>query len=54
MNFLFEKGMDSVCLYTSELNIPSVALLGKLNFEVAHNWKFMRKYFDNKREKASF
>lgn len=49
MNFLFEKGMNSVCLYTSEQNIPSVTLLGKLGFEVAHNWKFMRKYFDIKR-----
>lgn len=45
MNFLFEKGMNSVCLYTSEQNIPSITLLRKLSFEVAHNWKFMRKYF---------
>jgi ribosomal protein S18 acetylase RimI-like enzyme len=43
MNFLFEKGMDSVALYTSEQNIPSIALLRKLRFEVRHSWKFMRK-----------
>jgi ribosomal protein S18 acetylase RimI-like enzyme len=43
MNFLFEKGMDSVALYTSEQNIPSIALLRKLGFEVGHHWKFMRK-----------
>jgi ribosomal protein S18 acetylase RimI-like enzyme len=29
MNFLFEKGMDSVALYTSEQNAPSIALLRK-------------------------
>ncbi len=43
MNFLFEKGMDSVALYTSEQNIPSVTLLQNLGFEIAHHWKFMRK-----------
>ncbi|MGQ9624273.1 MAG: GNAT family N-acetyltransferase [Candidatus Bathycorpusculaceae bacterium] len=43
MNFLFEKGMDSVALYTSEENAPSVALLKKLGFKVSHHWKFMRK-----------
>jgi len=42
MNFLFEKGMDSVALYTSEENIPSVTLLRKLGFKVGHHWKFMR------------
>jgi len=43
MNFLFEKGMDSAALYTSEKNAVSIALLRKLGFKVAHNWKFMRK-----------
>jgi ribosomal protein S18 acetylase RimI-like enzyme len=43
MNFLFEKGMNSVALYTSEQNTASIALLRKLGFEVGHNWKFMRK-----------
>jgi ribosomal protein S18 acetylase RimI-like enzyme len=43
MNFLFEKGMDSVALYTSEQNIPSVTLLKKLGFKPGHHWKFMRK-----------
>jgi ribosomal protein S18 acetylase RimI-like enzyme len=43
MNLLFENGMDSVGLYTSEQNVPSVNLLRKLGFEVGHHWKFMRK-----------
>lgn len=43
MNYLFEKAMDSVTLYTSEQNIPSVALLRKLSFDVGHHWRFMRK-----------
>ena len=43
MNFLYEKGMDSVALYTSEQNIPSTTLLLKLDFKVGHHWKFMRK-----------
>jgi len=43
MNFLFEKGMDSVALYTSEQNIPSVTLFQKLGFKIRHHWKFMRK-----------
>lgn len=45
MNFLFEKGMDSVALYTAEQNVPSVTLLQKLGFRVAHSWKFVRKNF---------
>jgi ribosomal protein S18 acetylase RimI-like enzyme len=48
MNLLFEKGMDSVALYTSEQNTPSVTLLRKLGFEVGHNWKFMRKTLPQK------
>ena len=43
MNFLFEKGMNSVALYTLEQNIPSLTLLRKLGFIVGHQWKFMRK-----------
>lgn len=44
MNFLFEKGMNSVALHTSEANVPSTTLLRKIGFEVGHNWKFMRKH----------
>lgn len=43
MNFLYEKGMDSVSLYTLEQNTPSVTLLTKLGFKVAHHWKFLHK-----------
>lgn len=43
MNFLYEKGMDSVGLYTAEQNTLSVMLLRKLGFKVGHQWKFMRK-----------
>jgi len=43
MNFLFKKGMDSVALYTSEKNIPSITLSRKLDFEISHHWKFMHK-----------
>lgn len=45
MNFLFEKGMKSVALYTSEQNVASIALLQKLGFTIGHHWKFMRKHF---------
>jgi len=43
MNFLYEKGMNSAALYTSEQNIPSITLLRKFDFKVGHHWKFMRK-----------
>jgi ribosomal protein S18 acetylase RimI-like enzyme len=43
MNFLFENGMDSVALYTSEQNVPTSVLLPKLGFKVGHHWRFMRK-----------
>lgn len=43
MNFLYEKGMDSVALHTAENNKPSVALLKNLGFEVRYSWKFMHK-----------
>ena len=47
MSFLFKKGMNSVALYTSEQNIPSVTLLRKLGFKIGHHWKFMRKKIPN-------
>jgi ribosomal protein S18 acetylase RimI-like enzyme len=43
MNFLHEKGMDSVALYTSEQNVSSTTLLQRVGFKVGHHWKFMRK-----------
>jgi ribosomal protein S18 acetylase RimI-like enzyme len=48
MNSLFEKGMDSVALYTQDQNTASVALLRKFDFRVEHHWKFMRKNFEHK------
>lgn len=48
MNLLFEKGLDSVGLYTGEQNIASVTLLRKLGFQIGHHWKFMRKYWPNR------
>ncbi|MGD0158810.1 MAG: GNAT family N-acetyltransferase [Candidatus Bathyarchaeia archaeon] len=43
MNLLFEKGMDSVRLGTSELNIPSQTLLRSLGFHVDNVRKILRK-----------
>jgi len=43
MNALFAKGMSSVALYTTEQNVPSVTLFQRLDFEIGHHWKFMRK-----------
>jgi ribosomal protein S18 acetylase RimI-like enzyme len=43
MNFLHEKGMNTVVLHTSEQNVPSVALLRSIGFEVGHHIKFLRK-----------
>jgi ribosomal protein S18 acetylase RimI-like enzyme len=43
MNFLFEKGMNSVALYTQEQNVASVTMVRKLGFRVGHHWKFMRR-----------
>ena len=45
MNSLFEQGMDSVCLFTVETNVPAINLLRKIGFEIEHSWKFMRKHF---------
>jgi ribosomal protein S18 acetylase RimI-like enzyme len=46
MNLLFERGLNSVVLYTAEQNVASTTLLRKLGFEISHHWKFMRKNFD--------
>jgi RimJ/RimL family protein N-acetyltransferase len=43
MNFLFEKGMNSVALYASEQNAASMSLLQRIGFRINHHWKFMRK-----------
>jgi ribosomal protein S18 acetylase RimI-like enzyme len=43
MNLLFEKGMDSARLGTSELNIPSQTLLRSLGFQVDNVRKILRK-----------
>jgi len=43
MNFLFEKGMNSVRLGTSEQNVSSIALLRSLGFQVDIVTKILRK-----------
>ncbi len=47
MNFLFEKGMDSVRLGTSETNVSSNALLRNLGFQVENARKILRKKLNN-------
>ena len=47
MNLLFEKGMDSVRLGTSELNIPSQTLLRSLGFQVDNVRRILRKNLKN-------
>jgi ribosomal protein S18 acetylase RimI-like enzyme len=47
MNLLFEKGMGSVRLGTSELNIPSQTLLRSLGFRVDNVRKILRKNLNN-------
>jgi ribosomal protein S18 acetylase RimI-like enzyme len=47
MNFLFEKGMDSVRLGTSEQNVSSIALLRSLGFQVDIVRKILRKDLKN-------
>ena len=47
MNFLFEKGMNSVRLGTSETNISSNALLKSLGFQVEGARKILRKKLKN-------
>ena len=48
MNALFEKGMNSVALYTTEQNVPSVTLLRRLDFKIGYHWKFMHKNLPQK------
>jgi len=43
MNFLLQKGMDSVRLGTSEQNLSSIALLRSLGFQVENVKKILRK-----------
>jgi ribosomal protein S18 acetylase RimI-like enzyme len=50
MNSLFEKGIDSVALYTVEQNVASVTLLKKLSFEIVHRWRFMCKHLVKSKE----
>jgi ribosomal protein S18 acetylase RimI-like enzyme len=47
MNFLFEKGMNSVRLGTSEQNVSSIALLRSLGFKVDVVRKTLRKKLKN-------
>jgi ribosomal protein S18 acetylase RimI-like enzyme len=47
MNFLFEKGMNSVILGTSEQNVSSIALLRGLGFQVENVRKILRKELGN-------
>jgi ribosomal protein S18 acetylase RimI-like enzyme len=47
MNFLFEKGMTSVRLGTSEQNVSSIALLKSLGFQVDIVRKTLRKKLKN-------
>ncbi len=43
MDFLRERGMGTVCLYTWEGNHPAVRLTTNLGFRVAHEWKILSK-----------
>lgn len=43
MNFLRERGMRTVCLYTWEGNQPAVRLTTNLGFRVAHEWEILSK-----------
>lgn len=47
MNFLFEKGMDSVRLGTAETNVSSNALLRSLGFQVENVRKILLKKLGN-------
>ena len=49
MNFLFNKGMDSVALYISETNVASLSMFKKLGFKVKHKWKFLHKNIFSKK-----
>jgi ribosomal protein S18 acetylase RimI-like enzyme len=52
MNCLYEKGMDSVRLGTSETNVSSNALLRNLGFRIEDVSKILRKKFNNESETA--
>jgi ribosomal protein S18 acetylase RimI-like enzyme len=43
MNFLRERGMRTVCLYTWQGNQPAVRLTTNLGFRVAHEWRILSK-----------
>ena len=43
MNFLRDRGMDSVCLHTWERNQPAVRLTTHLGFRVVHQWRILNK-----------
>jgi ribosomal protein S18 acetylase RimI-like enzyme len=47
LNYLFEKGMDSVRLGTSETNVSSNALLRNLGFQIEDAKKILRKKLNN-------
>jgi ribosomal protein S18 acetylase RimI-like enzyme len=47
MNFLLQKGMNSVRLGTSELNVSSIALLRSLGFQVKNVRKILHKKLKN-------
>ena len=47
MNLLYEKGMDSVRLGTSELNVASISLLKSLGFQVENVRKILRKRLES-------
>jgi ribosomal protein S18 acetylase RimI-like enzyme len=50
MNLLFQKGMDSARLGTSEQNVSSIALLNSLGFEVDSVRKILQKKMKNAEE----
>ena len=45
MNCLFTQEMGSVCLFTSQKNVPSITMLRKIGFEIEQTWNFMFKHF---------
>jgi ribosomal protein S18 acetylase RimI-like enzyme len=47
MNLLFQKGMDSARLGTSEKNVSSIALLHSLGFKVDNVRKILQKKLKN-------
>jgi ribosomal protein S18 acetylase RimI-like enzyme len=51
MNFLFEKGMDSVRLGTSEENVSSITMLRGLGFQVDVARKILRKELKHQGQK---